>query len=182
MTMGHVANKFGPGVRPIPARNPNSSLAAPLVRALLVILAALVLAPSFDRAQPVMLRLPFRSVLSLILVQGKVEGQPVTFLLDTGSMGTVVSIRSYPTAYFKLHSIQQNAHSPGISGQSVAVNIELELGSYRWASQRVSVMNLDELPRILGIEHLDGLIGEDVLREFRSIRIDYHTHIIELEE
>jgi hypothetical protein len=26
------------------------------------------------------------------------------------------------------------------------------------------------------------LIGEDILRDFRSIRIDYHARVIELEE
>jgi len=49
-------------------------------------------------------------------------------------------------------------------------------------SQRVAVMNLDELSDILGVRHIDGLIGEDILRDFRSIRIDYHARVIELEE
>lgn len=182
MTMGHDAGKFGSSARPNPARNRSSSLAAPAVRALLVIFLVLALAPSFDRAQPVIIRLPFRTVHSMILVQGKVEGDSVTFLLDTGSIGTIVSTRIYHISRFQLRSIQKNAHGPGISGESVSANIDLELGSYRWTSQRVSIMNLDELSHILGVEHLDGLIGEDILREFRSIRIDYRTHMIELEE
>ena len=49
-----------------------------------------------------------------------------------------------------------------------------------WAGQRVAIMNLDGLSQVLGI-HFDGLLGQDVLREFHSVRIDYRAHVIELE-
>jgi predicted aspartyl protease len=118
----------------------------------------------------------------MILLEGKVNGDPVTFLLDTGSVGTIVSARMYRITPFPLRSVQRNADGHGINGESISVRLDLQLGNRRWAGQRVSIMNLDELSQILGIRHIDGLIGEDILREFRSIRIDYHTHVIELEE
>jgi len=118
----------------------------------------------------------------MILVDGKVNGDAVTFLLDTGSLGTIVSARRYRRMYFPLHNIQRNTQGAGINGESVSVRLDLQLGNHRWVGQRVSIMNLDELSSIIGVPHLDGLIGQDILREFRSIRIDYHAHVIELEE
>jgi len=42
-------------------------------------------------------------------------------------------------------------------------------------------MNLDGLSQVFGIQ-FDGLLGQDVLSEFHSVRIDFHAHIIEFEE
>ncbi len=117
----------------------------------------------------------------MILVEGKVEGTATTFLLDTGSIGTIVSTKIY-RSHFPLHQIHRNFNGPGVSGESIPVRMNLEFGDHRCYAQRVSVMNLDELSRIIGIKHIDGLLGEDVLREFRSVRIDYRAHVIELEE
>jgi hypothetical protein len=153
-----------------------------ILGALLLLFVPLALAPAPGSAHPPVIRVPFRSVDSMILVEGKVNGDPVTLLLDTGSVGTIVSARRYRVMSFPLHTIQRNAQGPGVNGESVSVRLDLELGNHRWARQRVSIMNLDELSNILGIQHLDGLLGQDILREFRSIRIDYHAHVIEFEE
>jgi hypothetical protein len=153
-----------------------------ILRALILLFVLLALAPSPGPAKPPVVRVPFRSIESMILLEGKVNGDPVTFLLDTGSVGTIVSARMYRITSFPLRSVQRNADGHGINGESISVRLDLQLGNRRWAGQRVSIMNLDELSQILGIRHIDGLIGEDILREFRSIRIDYHTHVIELEE
>ena len=117
----------------------------------------------------------------MILVEGKVDGTESTFLLDTGAMGTIVSTRIY-RSHYPLRQIHRNGAGPGLSGESISVRMNLEFGSHRCYAQRVAVMNLDELSRIIGIKRIDGLLGEDVLREFRSVRIDYKAHVIELEE
>jgi hypothetical protein len=41
-------------------------------------------------------------------------------------------------------------------------------------------MNLEDLSKRFQI-HFDGLLGQDVLNQFRSVRIDYKAHVIELE-
>jgi Aspartyl protease len=116
----------------------------------------------------------------MILVEGKVNGHTLTFLLDTGSLGTIVSTRVYG-AQFPLAHIRRNLEGPGLSGESFTAYIDLELGNHRWNAQRVSIMNLDELSRIIGVKHIDGLVGEDLLREFRSVHINYQAHVVELE-
>jgi hypothetical protein len=154
-------------------------LTFPLRASLLFIL---LLAPATGPAHPTVVRIPFRTSQTMILVQGRVNGDAVLFLLDTGSIGTIVSTRIYRITTRTLQSIQRNARGPGVNGQSISVRLEIQLGTHRWLDQRVAVMNLDELSEILGVQHIDGLIGQDLLREFRAVRIDYQTHIIELEE
>ena len=179
--MDHDVKPSGLRARPSPSPA-YSSPAAALHRALLLIFLPLALAAAPGPAHPTVVRVPFRTVDSMILVDGKVNGDAVTFLLDTGSLGTIVSARRYRRMYFPLHNIQRNTQGAGINGESVSVRLDLQLGNHRWVGQRVSIMNLDELSSIIGVPHLDGLIGQDILREFRSIRIDYHAHVIELEE
>jgi hypothetical protein len=41
-------------------------------------------------------------------------------------------------------------------------------------------MNLNGLAQRFGAQ-FDGLLGQDILRQFRSVRINYKSHIIELE-
>jgi gag-polyprotein putative aspartyl protease len=150
-----------------------------LLRALTLLL--LLLAPLPNRARPSTVRVPFRTVGSMILVEGQVNGHRITFLLDTGADKTIVSVKSYGNLQFPLRRVQRSKNAPGMTGESLRLPADLRFANHVWAGQRVSVMDLDDLKRILGID-LDGLLGEDILREFRSIRIDYHAHVIELED
>jgi hypothetical protein len=157
--------------------------ASPLLRRgrRIALLAVLLLLPLPNRARPSVLRLPFRTAHSMIIVQGRVNGSPVAFLLDTGATRTIVSASIYGKVPFRLRTIERTSHSAGIIGDSVILPVNLELANHTWSGQHVAVMNLDGLSQVLGIQ-FDGLIGQDVLREFRSVRIDYHAHVIELED
>jgi Aspartyl protease len=145
------------------------------------VLALVLLTPLPNRARPTVLRLPFRTAHSLIVVQGRVNGSQVAFLLDTGATRTIVSAGIYGKIPFRLRTIERNFRGAGIIGDSVILPVDLELANHMWSGQHVAVMNLDGLSQVLGIQ-FDGLLGQDVLREFRSVRIDYHAHVIELED
>ncbi|HKW62682.1 MAG TPA: retropepsin-like aspartic protease [Candidatus Acidoferrum sp.] len=146
-------------------------------------LAAILAAPglltpaSFGTAEPVLL--PFHSVRSLILVDAKVNGRSATLLLDTGANNTIINAALCGNA--QAPRIEPTGKGPGIVGNTLRLRVDLEIARHFLFSQPVSVMNLGDLPKSLGAD-FDGLLGQDILRQFRSIRINYRDRVIELEK
>ena len=153
--------------------------ATAFARALLLIILRVVPLP--NRAHPQVSTVPFHTAQTFILVQAKVNGNPATLLLDTGANRTIVSIRIYGSTQFNLQRMRQNPNGPGHAGESLRLRADVALANHLWAAQPVSVMDLEDLKQELGI-NFDGLLGEDLLREFRSVRINYKAHVIELEQ
>jgi Aspartyl protease len=148
-------------------------------RALALLL--LLLMPLPNPAHSGTVRIPFRTVQSLIVVEGKVNGNPATFLLDTGANRTIVSVKTYGNVRFKLQHMPPRDGGAGLIGYSLRHPADVVLGEHVWLAQQVSVMDLDELKQMLHMD-FDGLLGEDILRQFRSVRIDYRAYVIELQE
>jgi hypothetical protein len=142
-------------------------------------LALLVAVPEPNHATRGSVRLPFKTVKSLMLVTGKINERPVTLVFDTGANRTIVSDRCYGGERLGLAEAYRNESGAGVRGESIRKSVDLTIADHIWVGQRVSVMDLDALERDLGIE-FDGLLGQDVLREFRSVRIDYDARVIEL--
>lgn len=143
-------------------------------------LALLCLTPSVNTARPEVITIPFRSAESMILVEARVNDNRVALLLDTGANNTIVSTKAYGNLQYHLRSIHKNDSGPGLRGDAVLLRANLALANRVWVSQPVYVMNVDELTRRFGVP-VDGLLGQDVLREFHSVRINYKAHVIELE-
>lgn len=66
-------------------------------------------------------------------------------------------------------------------GNALRLRVDLEIAHQFMFSQSVSVMNLEELSKRFRIQ-FDGLLGQGILNRFRSVRIDYQHHVIELEQ
>jgi gag-polyprotein putative aspartyl protease len=141
----------------------------------------LLLTPVPNPARPGAVRIPFRSVQSLIVVEGKLNGNAAIFLLDTGANRTIVSTQIYGNARFDLQRMPPRQRSAGFAEYSLRRAADIGLAENVWTAQQVSVMDLDELKQMLHMD-FDGLLGQDFLRQFRSVRIDYHNHVIELQE
>ena len=137
-----------------------------------------LLAPLQVPAQRRIVTLPFRSVDSYILVEAKIDGRPVTLLVDTGANKTILNARSFSSA--QLPVSRPVNHGAGIVGNALRLRVDMEIAHQFLFSQQVSVMNLEELSKRFQI-HFDGLLGQDILNRFRSVRIDYEAHVIELE-
>jgi hypothetical protein len=133
--------------------------------------------PSCARTETVLL--PFRSVNSLILIDAKVNGNPATLLLDTGANNTIISPRVCGNVSAPLPELASKG--PGIVGKALRLRVDLEIAGRILFSRPVSVMNLGDLPQRIGAQ-FDGLLGQDILRQFRSVHINYHSHLIELEK
>lgn len=151
----------------------------PLSRVLTLLL--LLLTPVPIPAHSGAVRIPFRTVQSLIVIEGKLNGNAATFLLDTGANRTIVSTEIYGNARFELQRIPHRLGSPGFAGYSLRRPADIGLAENVWTAQQVSVMDLDQLRQMLHMD-FDGLLGQDFLRQFGSVRIDYRAHVIELQE
>ena len=125
------------------------------------------------------IELPYRSVNSYLLVDAKINGSPVRLLVDTGTNKTILNAKSFCRT--ELNVSQPVNRGAGIVGNALRLRVDLELAHQVMFSQSVAVMNLEELSRAFHIQ-FDGLLGQDILNQFRSVRIDYKKHVIELEQ
>jgi predicted aspartyl protease len=137
-----------------------------------------ILAPLPLPARRQIVSVPFRSVNSYILVEASIDGTPVTLLVDTGANNTILNARSIGRVQLPVSQpVNQGA---GIIGNAPRLRVRVEIARQFMFSQSVSVMNLEELSKRFQIP-FDGLLGQDILNQFRSVRIDYKAHVIELE-
>ena len=104
--------------------------------------------------------------------------RPATLLLDTGATNTIINAKMYGNVQApRIEAVS----GPGIVDNALRLRVDLEIGGRFLFSQPVSVMNLDDLPKRLGVQ-FDGLLGQDILRQFPSIRINYRSPVVELEK
>jgi len=144
------------------------------------VLALSLLSPGSGALRQKIVRIPFREAESMILIDGKVNGQSAVFLVDTGCKRTVVTEDAFGSFKFELQRMRHNDTGPGLRGQAVRLPADVEIGTRQWPHQAVSVMNFAGIRQTTGVS-FDGLLGQDLLRDFRSVRIDYSARVIELE-
>src|SRR5215471_20052135 len=107
-------------------------------------------------------RVPFHTVNSMILLDGQVNGKPVVLVLDTGAVRTQVDKRAM---------MRQEDFA--------VLYIDLRIDLFRQRDCRILARDLR--PILKGIP-ADGILGEDWLRSFRAVRIDYKVGVVEFEK
>lgn len=101
-------------------------------------------------------RVPFTDEHGLILLDLKVNEKPAVLLLDTGATTTLFANAGLVEIRVAEHSV-------------IAVHAN-ELGRFSSATRRNMAL--------LGIS---GILGQDFLHKFKSVRIDYVNRVLELE-
>jgi len=128
-------------------------------------------------------RVPYHSVNSMILLDARVNGKPAALMLDTGSAMTVLDVSALGLSeQYAFKRSEVNRGAPGIHGDIGISAADLNIGGSQWKSHRVSVMNLESVKQRFGIKQLEGLLGQDILREFSAVRTDYKANVIEFEK
>lgn len=121
------------------------------------------------------LELPFEisSSQSGILVRGTANGKPVLLILDTGASRTILARglvalpRPVPPSRF-------STDGPGFNARGTYTEATLELGGRVWRGRSVVGMEMEEVSRAFG-QRIDGLLGQDLLREFDRVTIDFRA-------
>ena len=123
-------------------------------------------------------RVPFHTVNGMILLDATVNDKPAVLLLDTGADFTLISPEAagLPANLDALKA----TNTTGAAGEYVKSRVDLRLAERHWIERAVLVMDLSEASKRLGTR-TDGFIGQDVLREFSAVRIDYKASVIEFE-
>jgi hypothetical protein len=150
----------------------------PLLAALLLGLPSTALTV-FGQQPSKILYIPFKVVHSLILLEATVNGTLAVLLLDTGANNSLVSPQAAGIPTVKLHTMQSTGGT-GSEGQYAKSRIDLRLGSHHWIDREILVMDLSDVSKRAGTK-IDGFLGQDILQTFKSVRIDYKAHVIELE-
>lgn len=127
-------------------------------------------------------RLHFRTCRSLILVDATVNGKPVVLLFDTGSNYTILSADTVGLNPAKMAQMKQESLARGLEGKDgVELRVNLSLAGREIPDLLVLATNLEDLSKRLGT-HCDGILGQDVIGSFDSVRIDYTKSIVEFEK
>lgn len=108
------------------------------------------------------------------MVSARINGQEGTFLLDTGAQRTIITPQLSGLSPVELAtSAQVKIDSPTLAGSRTVpvVNVRFGIGN--------TVLTARVL--VTSIREYDGIIGNDVLCQFKKITIDHKHHTLTLE-
>jgi gag-polyprotein putative aspartyl protease len=111
-----------------------------------------------------------------ILIRAQVNGHPATLVVDTGSSHTILSSELLQVRPLALEHAYAPAKGSGYVGTAGWAKATVEVGALRWSDRKVLVMNdFQEISNSMK-QKVDGILGEDVLKEFDSVVIDFKHH------
>jgi hypothetical protein len=122
----------------------------------LAVLAVLFAIPAKAEVGDTPVRLCFETVRSLMTVKVTVNGQPKTLIFDTGAERTMI-------------------HERGVSLERQRTSLTLDSRTFVLP---IIFVDLSDMPTAQA--KADGVLGQDVLRKFARIEIDYSAHIVAL--
>ena len=127
--------------------------------------------------QPRTFRVTFHTVNGLILLDATVNGKPQTFILDTGAQ---VSLLDRSLAGLEKQKAGNNVNGVIDTSKMGRVVSSLCIGTRCLSDRSLGVVDYEKVSRALGVR-VDGQIGQDILRQFSAVRIDFKNQVVELE-
>jgi predicted aspartyl protease len=141
--------------------------------------------PSYGRAQELASairagehRLPFQSRDGLIYIRARVNGYRSTLVVDTGAVVTIFVVKA-------VHSLDADSTVPvNLANGSVLASrlpVELLLGDSD-PPERHCAFRLKAVVGDFKFMNAEGVIGLDVLNQFKSVTFDFKNSVIILED
>jgi len=107
-----------------------------------------------------------------ILVDAKLNGTPVVMILDTGASHSMFDASAFGLSAVQFQAARMNTRGLGLNADVVLRAADFEIGSEVWKQQPIEIADLQPLSKIYG-RKIGGIIGQDVLRSFVSVQINY---------
>ena len=126
--------------------------------------------PCFAQQHAKTFRVPFHDANGLILLDIKVNDNPAVMILDSGASFTLLNAN---VADADRQKAQQAMHE----GRYLTHLVNLKLANHSVAIKAV-IADMTKRTQL----KIDGLLGEDFLRQFVSVRFDFKNHVVEFEE
>ena len=114
-----------------------------------------------------------------ILVTAKLDGQPVMMILDTGASHSLFDVHLFGLDGVQLQIARMKQRGLGLDTDVVWRMANFKIGDQAWNGQPVEIADLRELRRIYG-RPVEGIVGQDVLRRFSSVQINYKGQCVML--
>jgi hypothetical protein len=116
---------------------------------------------------------------SLVLVRLEVNGRPATLVVDTGSSHTILS-----TQFLQLKGLDSDvganpSKGSGLVGNAAWIKATVKAGKEVWRDHEFLAMGvLPDISNAVG-QKIDGIVGEDILKEFSVVEIDFkHRRLV----
>jgi len=130
--------------------------------------------PASESSTPADAELPFSLVGNHIFVRGHVNGQPITFLVDSGSRETYVAPWFAAKAGIKLEP--GSIRAAGLDGTIIETRSgtadQLKLGNRTFPDARLRIADIPVLANF-GLQKTGAILGNDFLQRLAKLEIDF---------
>jgi gag-polyprotein putative aspartyl protease len=107
-----------------------------------------------------------------ILVTVHINGKPAVLILDTGSNTTILSPEISGLNPTHLPRAEPPRKGTGFVGDGRWGQATLTIGTMVWKDKRVLIVNTEDLSRAVQ-RKIDGILGQDILDEFKYVEINF---------
>jgi hypothetical protein len=106
--------------------------------------------------------------------------EPWTTSFNTGTTTLEPIVELVRTGLPKLARSDFSSDRPGLRAPDLYTEATLALGGRTWKNRSVAAMSMAEVSEAFG-RRIDGLLGQDLLREFGRVTIDFRARTLRLE-
>ena len=123
-------------------------------------------------------RLPFQARDGLIYIQARVNGSRRTLLVDTGATLTLFTIKAVPEIDLD-SAVRLNLPKGSVSASRRLVGLVLGDSDH---PERHCAFRLDAAVGAFKFMNAEGVVGLDVLSQFKSVTFDFKDSVVILED